>query len=185
MNKQSFTFTVMATIGSLVAIAAPTFAAPAPASHDTSAPRVMLEEMRTLASTTADQADRVRMYGANYALSSDAQLSPLWTMKTDINTMGKEIATLEAERGTLQPWEQQAIDKVLPLLKEAANNTEEAIQFFNNNHNFLWSPEYRGYAQKVKEDSAQISKTLKTYLKYEKVQNQEEQLQNTIMPGAN
>lgn len=185
MTKKSFTLTVMATIGSLVAIAAPTFAAPAPAADNGGNPRVMLEEMRTLASTTADEADRLRMYGANYALSSDAHLSPLWTMKSDINTMGKEIATLEAERDSLQPWEQQALDKVVPLLKEAASNTEEAIQFFNNNHNFLWSPEYRGYAEKVKQDSAQISKTLKNYLRYEKVQNQEEQLRNTITPGAN
>ncbi|MGC4051360.1 MAG: hypothetical protein QM757_18535 [Paludibaculum sp.] len=75
--------------------------------------------------------------------------------------MGKEIATLEAERDTLQPWEQQAIDKVQPLLKEAAANAEEAIEYFNNNHNFLWSPRYRGYAEKVKKDSYEIAKTLK------------------------
>ncbi|MGC4051359.1 MAG: hypothetical protein QM757_18530 [Paludibaculum sp.] len=80
MNKQSFTLTVMAAIGSLVAIATPTFAGPAPAGSDTSNPRVMLEEMKTIASNTADEADRLRMEAANYALSSDSHLAPLWTL---------------------------------------------------------------------------------------------------------
>lgn len=185
MTKQSFTLTVVAAIGSMVAIATPTFAKPAPAADSNGSPRLMLEELRSVAANTADEADHLRMDANNSALSSDSHLSPLWTLKQDINTMGKEIATLEAERDTLQPWEQQAVDKVQPLLKEAATNAEEAIEYFNNNHNFLWSPEYRGYAEKVKKDSAQIAKTLKNYLKYEKVQKEEEQLRDTITPGAN
>lgn len=185
MTQKSFTLTLAAAFGSLFAIATPTFAKSLTAGDAAGNPRLMLEEMHSIAANTSSEAEHLRMDASNAALSSDSHLSPLWTLKTDINTMGKEIATLEAERDTLQPWEQQAIGKVEPLLKEAATNTEEAIEFFNNNHNFLWSPQYRAYAERVKKDSDQIAKTLKNYLKYEKVQNQEEQLRNTITPGAN
>ncbi|MGJ5817583.1 hypothetical protein [Paludibaculum fermentans] len=185
MTKKSFSLTVMAAIGSLVAVATPSFGKTSTAGNDTGNPRVMLEEMRNVASNTAVEADHLSMDARNAALSSDSHLSPLWMLKQDVNAMGKEISALEAERDTLQPWEQQAVDKVVPLLKEAATNTEEAIEYFNTNHNFLWSPQYRGYADKVKQDSDQIARTLKNYLKYEKVQNEEQQLRGTITPGAN
>ncbi|QOY88800.1 hypothetical protein [Paludibaculum fermentans] len=184
MTKRSFSITLMTAIGSLVAIAQPSFGGTTPASASQN-PRVLLEEMRETASSTAEQADRLKMDASNAALSSDSHLSPLWALKDDVNTMNREISSLEAERDTLQPWEQQAIDKVMPMLREAATNTEDAIQFFNNNHNFLWSPQYRAYVANVKRDSDQITKTLKDYLKYEKVQHEEEQLRNTITPGAN
>ncbi|WP_321472326.1 hypothetical protein [uncultured Paludibaculum sp.] len=185
MTKRSFSITLMAAIGSLVAIAPQSFGETASIVNTNQNPRTMLEEMRSVASDSATEAEHLRMYAANSALSSDSHLSPLWALKYDVNQMSKEISALEAERDTLQPWEQQAVDKVVPLLKEAATNTEGAIEFFNNNHNFLWSPQYRTYTENVKRDSDQIAKTLKNYLKYEKVQQEEEQLRSTITPGAN
>src|SRR5664280_1639453 len=50
-------------------------------------------------------------------------------------------------------------------LKEAADNTQGAIHFFNTNRTHLWSSDYQAYAQKVESDSNQIAKTLQNYLK--------------------
>jgi hypothetical protein len=73
----------------------------------------------------------------------------------------------------------------LPLLKEAAANTQSATEYFNENRNRLWTPEYRSFAQKIWHDSDQIARTLSNYLKFEKVREQEQQLQSTIESGVN
>jgi hypothetical protein len=93
-------------------------------------------------------------------------------MKDEVNRMGRELTVLEAERDALPTWEQQAVDDTLPLLKDAAENTSSAIQYFNEGRTHLWTPAYRDYANRVYEDSRQITKSLKSDLKYGKVSDE-------------
>jgi hypothetical protein len=57
----------------------------------------------------------------NNNLSPESHLFELDALKADVNEMGKELAILESEWASLSSWEQQAMDKVTPLLKAEAN----------------------------------------------------------------
>ena len=94
--------------------------------------------------------------------------------------MVREINQLEAEHDLLAPWEQHAVDKAAPLLNEAALKTQKAIEYFDANRNLLWSGEYREYTTEIRKDSKQIAKTLKDYLKYEKVSGEEQQMKQML-----
>jgi septal ring factor EnvC (AmiA/AmiB activator) len=144
-----------------------------------------LKEVEQAAATAADEADQLRQIIYSVTSSPETHSAQLEALKDEINQMGREISDLEAERESLTPWEQRAIDQTLPLLHDAAANTENAIEYFNNNKTHLWTEAYRGYADHVWQDSDQIAKSLKNYLKYAKVHDQERHLQESLRLGAN
>jgi len=146
--------------------------------------RQTLAELKGLASKAAGDAFQLEIYIRDARLERDSQMFPLVALKTDVNRMGQDVASLESRRDLLEPWEQQAVDKVLPLLRETAANAESATVYFNENGTHLWSPEYRSSLDKAYRDSDQIANTLKNYLKFEKVHQQEEHLEATIGGGT-
>ena len=134
--------------------------------------RKTLREIEVLASHVEDQADQLVHVSQNQNLSPYSHLARLDAMKDGVNQMGRDLAILEAERDTLPLWEQEAVDDTLPLLRDAAKNTESAIEYFNENRTRLWTPDYRSYASRVYDDSSGIAKSLKGYLKYDNVREE-------------
>lgn len=142
-----------------------------------------LKEVQQLAAAVADAAEQLGTF-ANPEFNADTHLDKLRVLKSKINQMGQQIHSLEAGRDALAPWEQQAVDNVMPLLQAAAGNAENAIEYFNNNRNHLWTATYRDYTNSVWQDSSQISKTLKDYLKYQKLNDQEAHVQQSIQTDS-
>ena len=78
-----------------------------------------LERAQASAAAVADEADQLRRI-ANPVFSPDSHRDKLTALKGKVNRMGQEISSLRAERESLAPWEQQAIDEILPLLQATA-----------------------------------------------------------------
>ncbi len=138
-----------------------------------------LKRAQASAAAAADDADQLRRI-ANSMLSPDSHLDKLTALKDEVNRMSQEISSLRAERGSLTPWEQQAVDEVLPLLQATAANTESAIEYFNENKDRLWMETYRDYADRVWQGSDQIAKTLKNYLNSDRLLDQEVYVEERI-----
>ena len=138
-----------------------------------------LKRAQASAAAAADEADQLRRI-ANSMSSPDSHVDKLTALKGEVNRMGQEISTLRAERESLAPWEQQAVDEVLPLLQATAANTESAIEYFNENRDRLWMETYRDYADRVWQGSDQIAKILKNYLKSDRLLDQEVYVEERI-----
>jgi hypothetical protein len=147
--------------------------------------RQTLQDMEMYASDTAQQADQLLQISLVNLLSAETHTAMLVTIKADVNKMGQEIASLEAEHYSLPKWEQQASDKALPLLKETAANAQSAIEFLRDNPNRLWTEDYRNYANTIERDSEQLAKTLRDYLKYAKAHGEEQHLEQNLGMGGN
>ena len=138
-----------------------------------------LERAQASAAAVADEADQLRRI-ANPVFSPDSHRDKLTALKGKVNRMGQEISSLRAERESLAPWEQQAIDEILPLLQATAENTESAIEYFNEHGDRLWMETYRDYADRIRQGSEQIVKILRNYLKYDKLRDQEVYVEERI-----
>jgi hypothetical protein len=57
----------------------------------------------------------------------------LESVKAHINRLATIVEKLQAERDKASPWQQQTIDRVIPLLHELATNTTNAINHLNKN----------------------------------------------------
>jgi chromosome condensin MukBEF complex kleisin-like MukF subunit len=139
-----------------------------------------LRDLEMTAAAVRDEADLLRVDISNTESDSEVHAERLMTLKDEVNRMGREVATLESERDSLAPWEQKAIDKTLPLLRDTAANTQKAIEYMDNNKTYLWNPQYRSYADRIWQDSQQIAKTLGEYRKYAKSHDQEQRLEQTL-----
>ena len=142
-----------------------------------------LKQVQASAAVVANEADQLRRMGSS-KWSPDTHLAKLMALKGEVNRMGQEISSLKAERESLAPYEQQALDNVLPLLQATAENTGSAIEYFNQNGDRLWTKTYRSYADRVWQDSEQIASTLKDCLKYDKLREQEAQAEERIWEDA-
>jgi hypothetical protein len=125
-----------------------------------------LQDIEMSAATVADQAEQLVQYSLSNQLSAQSHLIMLTSIVEDVNRMGREMATLEAEHDSLPKWEQRTSDKALPLLQETAANTKKAVEFADQNRSRLWSEDYRGYATAIWKDTEQMAKTIRDYLKY-------------------
>jgi hypothetical protein len=142
-----------------------------------------LKRAQASAAEVADEADQLRRI-ASPVFSPDSHLDKLTALKGKVNRMSQEISSLRAERESLPPWEQQAVDEVLPLLQATVKNTESAIEYFNEHRDRLWMETYRDYADQIRQGSGQIAKTLKDYLKYDKLRDQEVHAEELLRADA-
>jgi hypothetical protein len=131
-----------------------------------------LKRAQASAAVVAGEADELRRV-SNSMCSPEWHVDKLTALKGEVNRMGQEISSLRAERDSISPWEQQAVDEVLPLLQATAANTESAIEYFNENSDHLWMETYRDHADRVWRGSDQIAKILKIYLKSDRLPDQE------------
>src|ERR1700694_5877098 len=55
----------------------------------------------------------------------------LESVKEHVNQLGRIAAQLEQKRDSASAWQQQAVDRMLPVLKELATNTTAGINHLN------------------------------------------------------
>jgi hypothetical protein len=101
-------------------------------------------------------------------------------IKNHVNNMGRIVAKLESEREEASPWQQQAIDRMIPLLKEIASNTTAAIEHLNQNHLRPVSEDYRDYLQENADTAHELADTISSFEQYGRTRAKLEKLQDKI-----
>jgi CBS-domain-containing membrane protein len=128
--------------------------------------RQTLQDIRESAYNVENESDKLRMFATNTMIGNEARADLLNEMQLRINRIGKEIiATLEAERSALAPWEQQALDQTIPLLQDAAANTQQVINYFNDRKDPVWIGQYRDDTTRIMHDTEKVVAELSDSLK--------------------
>ena len=140
--------------------------------------RETLKDIQQSAAMAEDQAGELLAISGKTTVSPDSHLMRLMALKDELNKAGQEITRLESESPA--PWERQAIGKALPLLADAASNTQKAIEYFRENKARLWTPEYQGYAERISRDSTEAARTLRDYLSYAQARDREVRLEQRL-----
>ena len=70
----------------------------------------------------------------------------LTRIKWHVNDLGKLLAELQSSRVDASPWQKEAIDRMVPLLREVAAITTDEIDFLNAHQNWPNTPEYSKWA---------------------------------------
>jgi len=148
--------------------------------HVASDPRAALRQIEADASGAAVVADELDQPNHNF-LSKATDMEFLMQIGDDINRMGKEIQRLESEQAVLTPWERDALTKAVPLLRDAAENTDHAVNLLKGTITSVWAAKvYRSDTEKIEKDFAQTAKLLRNYLKLEDATGKEERLRQSL-----
>ena len=101
-------------------------------------------------------------------------------IKEHINNLGRTAQKLEESRSSASPWQQQAIDRMLPLLKELAANTRAAINHLNENRLRPTTGNYPEYLKENTETAHQLSDMISSFVKYGETRANLERLEQRL-----
>lgn len=144
-----------------------------------------LQDLKQSAYNVQVASDKLHTFATNSIVSNATRAALLDTIQTRINQMGRDMASLQAEKGQLNTWERKAVDQALPLLKNAANNTEQVIGYFNDRHDPVWIGQYRDSAANISRDTEKIATTIGDALKLSKLQLEEQQTKADLGVSGN
>ena len=101
-------------------------------------------------------------------------------MRDHVNSLGKLARQLEDSRNSVSPWQQQAIDRMLPLLRDLATNTTAAINHLNKNKERPTTGNYKEYLNENAETARELSNTISNFVKYGETRAKMEKLEQEI-----
>ena len=85
--------------------------------------------------------------------------------------MARIIDKLTAARSSGSELQEQAVDRILPLLRELATNTTNAINYLNQNKTRPLGEPYTQYLKDNAETAHQLADTVSSLFEYEKTMN--------------
>ena len=101
-------------------------------------------------------------------------------IKGHINDVGKLLARLHNARANGSPWQEDAIDRITPLLKDLAANTTSTIEYLNDNRTKLNSPAYKDFVETNYEMSSELNALIADFADYGKNKSKFESLKNKL-----
>ncbi|HEY3937813.1 MAG TPA: hypothetical protein VGL97_10300 [Bryobacteraceae bacterium] len=146
-------------------VAAGLFASPPAASAATDEVTQQLKETRRLIGKLNIDADRLVSFTHGSRLGWQTHAFQLNQIRDHINAIGEDLAWLQVMRPVSAPWQQAAIDRVVPVAADLADRTTAAIGHLNENQSLLFAPEYVDHLQTIAGLADHMDGTLGDYLK--------------------
>ena len=138
-----------------------------------------LDAARSEAYELANDADQMTTLIRN-DIGWQTHAEMLTEIKEHVNNMGKILAKLQSERDEASPWQQQAIDRMVPLLKDIATNTTAAIEHLNQNQLRPVSGDYKDYLQQNADTAHALADMISSFDQYGRTRAKLEELQDKI-----
>lgn len=126
----------------------------------------LLAEVKSEAIALEQDCDRMAIWAGGQHVSWKSHAEKLNLIREHINEAGRLLANLHDARDTASPWQRQAIDRIYPMLKELADNTEEMIDLHNDNRSAFRFSEYRDYAKAGYELAEDLAALVRDYVEY-------------------
>jgi hypothetical protein len=139
----------------------------------------LLGEARIEAGELAKDADETEALIRN-DVSWQTHANMLDGVKEHVNNMARIIDKLTTERSSGSELQEQAVDRILPLLKELAANTTAAINYLNQNRTRPIGDPYTQYLKDNAETAHQLANTVSSLFEYERTMNKMGELKNKL-----
>jgi leucyl-tRNA synthetase len=139
----------------------------------------LLTEARDKAAVLSKDADEMESLIRTDA-SWQTHATMLEQVKEHVNDLGRIAEKLKGARESAAPWQQKAIDRMLPELKELANNTTAAIQHLNENKTRPTTGNYAEYLKENTETAHQLSSMISSFVKYGQTRAKLEKLEQRL-----
>lgn len=163
--------------------ASPRLLVAGPATGDSGEVTGLLSDVKTEATQLKYDTEDMRSF-ARSQLSWQSHASKLTQIKEHVNAAGQLLTKLHEAKASASPWQQQAIDRVTPLLQELAANTSTMIAHLNKNQNRIHTPPYTEYVAANAETANDLSDLISDYVEYGNVKNRTEELEQKLeVPG--
>ena len=139
----------------------------------------LLKEIQSTAARLTDHAQTLKSHQGS-GVSPASHAGELTSAKEHINAIGERLERLQAIRHAALPWQQRAIDSIVPVAANVATNTEAAIHHLNQNPNHLWAPAYREHVRTIADRADEMKKSVDLHLELASTQERLDELRNKV-----
>jgi hypothetical protein len=139
----------------------------------------LFQQARTTATQLSKDASIMESY-ARSNLSWKSHTAQVTRIKDHIDKAGSIVSQMQSARGDAEPWHQDAIDGLVPVLKELASNTESIITHLNDNPKRLKDPTYAQYLKSNSESASELSAAVGNVVDYDKTKTKMETLETKL-----
>ena len=139
----------------------------------------LLEDIKVQAADLQRDSDELESFSRSN-VSWESHAAELEAMKERINKIGQTIQKLQNMRGSASPWQQEAIDRIIPVAQKLASNTTAAIEHLNQSPKRLQDPQYKQYLTSNAEAARQLSNMVRDFVDYGKTRNTLERLEKRL-----
>jgi hypothetical protein len=139
----------------------------------------LLKEVRAIAYELRRDAATLESYTLS-RLDWRTHAFQLSLAKQHINAIGDRLESLQAIRSSAAPWQQQAIESIVPVAAQLATRTEAAINHLNEKRGHLFAPEYVGHLSTIAEHSSQLKQSVNLFLELASTQEKVDMLRDKV-----
>jgi len=139
----------------------------------------LLGDVQVLSGKLRLVADKLESFPRS-KLSWESHANQLSLVREHINQIGDRLERLQEIRHVTSPWQQQAIDRIVPVAVDLATGTKAAIGHLNENRGHLLAPAYAGHLTTISDQAGEMKESVNTFLELAETQQKLEQLQEKI-----
>ena len=144
----------------------------------------LLAEVKAEAVALEHDAEALAVWTRAKQMSWESHAAKLTEMKNHVNQAGQLLTKLNEARTTASPWQQQAIDRIYPLVKELADNTSTTINHLSANKGRIRFSPYPDYAKANFELAQELTALISDYVEYGDHEEEFHRLQDKLQPAA-
>ena len=113
---------------------------------------------------------------AKSKLSWESYAGKVEMIKGHVNNTGKLLARLQEQEHAGSQWQQTAIRRIEPLLKELAANTEATINYLNENRTKIHFAGFKDYVKANYELATDLEALIRDFVNYDDAKDKFERL---------
>jgi|SRR5208283_180399 len=116
----------------------------------------------------------------NSNISWEAYAKQIDLIKGHVNRTGKLLADMQQAESTGSAWQQNAIKRIYPVLKELADNTTAVIEQLTTHQSKVHMPPFRDYVKANYELSTDLESMLRDFANYGQTREKLEKSQTKL-----
>jgi hypothetical protein len=144
----------------------------------------LLTQVKAEAIELKQDAHDLEMWAQGKQISWQSHAAQLNVIREHVNEAGKLLTQMNEARHTASPWQQQAIDRIHPLLKELADNTGATIIYFNDNKSQIHLSDYADYAKAGSDLAEELASLVSDYVDFGEHEADYHRLKDKLEPAA-
>ena len=139
----------------------------------------LLADAKSEAVLLTSDADSLQSFTRS-PLSWQSYSNELTSMKTHINAAGKLLTQLKNAEAGGEPWQQEAIRRIEPLLREMADNTTTTIKYLDANKNKVHMQEFKDLVESNLDIAKNLEGLIRDFVNFGNAKGRYEELRQKL-----
>lgn len=126
----------------------------------------LLQEIHGLSLRLTENSEFLGQQSLRNQLDWRSHAVELNQIRDHVNAMGENLQQLQEIHSMIAPWQQKAVERIMPSAVALAAHAEGAIDYLNKEQGNMWAPPYTVRVNSMTDHAEEIKSTVSMFLDY-------------------